>query len=207
MNKLQASQIIQAYQDYRHWDDYSLYPIPDFDEIDEALDFAIKELWKPDDNEYPLYKVDANGITKVKCDTDIQRDWFSKFISDFNISISDDVVPPFAWTCTKCWDKSAKPEYTLCSKHFDLWEQSKETRLDYKHIVNIDSPKEVREYYNIWDIYENKGQCPKCRDIIESLNHYDYVKCSCWHSFIDGGSDYSRRNSDLINLSVWFNNK
>ena len=153
-----------------------------------------------------MYKVDANGITKVKCDTDIQRDWFSKFISDFNISISDD-PPSFAWTCTKCWEPAERPEYTLCKTHFDLWKNSKLTRTNYTHLVHIDSPKEVREYYGIWDIYENKGKCPKCWDIIHSLNHYDYVKCSCWHSFIDGGSDYSRHNADLINLSVWFNHK
>lgn len=50
MNKQKASQIIQAYQDYRHWDDYSLYPIPELDELNDALDLAIKELWKPDEN-------------------------------------------------------------------------------------------------------------------------------------------------------------
>lgn len=50
MNKKQASQIIQAYQDYRHRDDYSLYPIPELDELNDALDLAIKELWKPDEN-------------------------------------------------------------------------------------------------------------------------------------------------------------
>ena len=49
MNKQQASQIIQGYQDYRHWDDYSLYPIPELDELNDALDLAIKELWKPDE--------------------------------------------------------------------------------------------------------------------------------------------------------------
>ena len=48
MDKLQASKIIQAYQDYRHWDDCIAYPIPDLDDINDALDFAIKELWKPD---------------------------------------------------------------------------------------------------------------------------------------------------------------
>ena len=50
MNKLQASQIIQAYQDYRHWDDCIAYPIPDLHDINDALDFAIKELWKDDKN-------------------------------------------------------------------------------------------------------------------------------------------------------------
>ena len=49
MNKLQASKIIQAYQDYRHWDDCIAYPIPDLDDINDALDFAIKELWKDDE--------------------------------------------------------------------------------------------------------------------------------------------------------------
>ena len=48
MNKKEASQIIQAYQDYRHWDDIIMYPIPELDELNDALDFAVKELWKPD---------------------------------------------------------------------------------------------------------------------------------------------------------------
>ena len=48
MNKQEASKIIQAYQDYRHWDDYSLYPIPELDELNDALDLAVKELAKSD---------------------------------------------------------------------------------------------------------------------------------------------------------------
>ena len=192
MNKQQASQIIQAYQDYRHWDDYSLYPIPELDELNDALDLAIKELWKPD-----------GEITKrqFKYNEDEKDDiLFWELYGSMRI-------PSFAWTCTKCWEPAEKPEYTLCKHHFALWQSSKRDRVNYKYLVNIDSPKEVRDYYNIWDIYSNIWECPKCWDIIESLNHYDYVKCSCWHSFIDGGSDYSRHNADLINLSIWFNHK
>ena len=55
MNKQQASKIIQAYQDYRHWDVYRL-PIPDLHDINDALDFAIKELWKDDKKYYYLDK-------------------------------------------------------------------------------------------------------------------------------------------------------
>jgi len=196
MNKQQASQIIQAYQDYRHWDDCIAYPIPELDELNDALDFAIKELWKPD-----------GKITKrqFKYNEDEKDDiLFWELYGSMRNELS---IPSFAWTCTKCWEPAEKPEYTLCKTHFDLWTNSKLTRTNYTHLVHIDSPKEVREYYNIWDIYENKWMCPKCDDVIQSLNHYDYVKCSCWHSFIDGGSDYSRHSAGLINLSVWFNHK
>ncbi len=113
-------------------------------------------------------------------------------------------VPPFAWTCTCCWEP-AEPKYTLCKKHYNSWLSSRWTRANYRWLVNIDSPKEVRDFYNIGDIYYNRWRCPKCNDIIESFNHYDFQKCSCGHSFIDGGSDYSRRNPDLIDMTIYFN--
>ena len=193
MNKQQASQIIQAYQDYRHWDDCIAYPIPDLDDINDALDFAIKELWKPD-----------GGITKrqFKYNEDEKDDiLFWELYGSMRNELS---IPSFDWTCTCCWEPT-EPQYTLCKKHYNSWLSSKWTRANYRWLVNIDSPKEVRDWYNIGDIYYNRWRCPKCGDIIESLNHYDYQKCSCGYSFIDGGSDYSRRNPDLIDMTIYFN--
>ena len=115
-------------------------------------------------------------------------------------------IPSFTWTCTCCWVKTELSDKTLCDYHYKMWVNSQECgRANYKWLVNIDSPKEVRDWHRIWNIYENKGKCPKCGDTIESLNHYDFQKCSCGHSFIDGGSDYSRRNPDLIDMTIYFN--
>lgn len=37
-----------------------------------------------------------------------------------------------------------------------------------------------------------KIKCKKCGDIIESLSHYDFRKCSCGACAVDGGDDYFR---------------
>ena len=68
MNKKEVSQIIQAYQDYRHWDDIIMYPIPELDELNDALDFAVKELWKPD-----LIEISKDGDSVV-----ITIDWHAE---------------------------------------------------------------------------------------------------------------------------------
>jgi len=68
MNKQEASKIIQAYQDYRHWDDIIMYPIPELDELNDALDFAVKELWKPD-----LIEISKDGDSVV-----ITIDWHAE---------------------------------------------------------------------------------------------------------------------------------
>lgn len=164
-------------------------------ECKDALDFAIKELSKPEKAPYNEFVEKYSKYSQKKSD-------ISKVLPELvKASLR---VPPFAWTCTCCWE-STQPQYSLCNKHYNSWLSSRWTRANYRWLVNIDSPKEVRDWYNIGDIYENKGKCPKCGYIIESLNHYDYQKCSCGHSFIDGGSDYSRRNPDLIDMTVFFN--
>lgn len=185
MNKQQAIEILNNLQQV----------FRDEEDIENALDFAINELWKPD-----------GEITKrqFKYNEDEKDDIL--FWELYGKLRNREKIPSFAWTCTKCWEPAEKPEYSLCKTHFDLWTNSKLTRTNYTHLVHIDSPKEVREYYNIWDIWANRWKCPKCEDVIQSLNHYDYVTCSCKYSFIDWGSDYSRRNPDLIDMSVSFNN-
>ena len=37
-----------------------------------------------------------------------------------------------------------------------------------------------------------KLKCRKCGDIIESMSHYDFKKCSCGACAVDGGDDYFR---------------
>lgn len=38
----------------------------------------------------------------------------------------------------------------------------------------------------------NRAKCKLCKDIIESLHHYDYVTCSCGEISVDGGLDMLR---------------
>lgn len=196
MNKQQAIEILNNLQQV----------FRDEEDIENAIDFAIKELWKPEKFNYQDEVIEGlDRLMSRYSKYNPKKSDISKVLPEL-VKVSFR-VPSFAWTCTKCWEPAEKPEYTLCKTHFDRWTNSKLTRTNYTHLVHIDTPKEVREYYNIWDIWANKWKCPKCHDVIQSLNHYDYVKCSCWHSFIDWGSDYSRHNPDLINLSVWFNHK
>ena len=163
------------------------------EDLDDALDFAIKELWKPDGE---------TTKRQFKYNEDEKDDiLFWELYGGMRNELS---IPSFAWTCTKCWEPAEKPEYTLCKSHFDLWTNSKLTRTNYTHLVHIDSPKEVREYYGIWDIYENKWMCQKCDDVIQSLNQHDFNRCKCLNSFIDGWSWYQRSNPDFINKSIMF---
>jgi hypothetical protein len=37
-----------------------------------------------------------------------------------------------------------------------------------------------------------------CGDVIESKHRHDFVKCTCGHSFLDGGDDYTRWGGRLI---------
>ncbi len=45
-----------------------------------------------------------------------------------------------------------------------------------------------------------KTQC--CGEIIESKYRHDFVECKCGKSFVDGGSDYSRRGAIDGNFPV-----
>lgn len=192
MNKKEAVERLKFYREHTGIED-----------LDEALDFAIKELSKPE-------KFNYEDELMAGLDRFVSK--FSKY-SPAKSEISNYLpeqakasfrIPPFAWTCTCCWEPT-EPQHTLCKKHYNSWLSSRWARANYRWLVNIDSPMEVRDWYNIGDIYYNRWRCPKCSDIIESLNHYDYQKCSCGHSFIDGGSDYSRRNPDLIDMTIYFN--
>lgn len=35
-------------------------------------------------------------------------------------------------------------------------------------------------------------ECILCKDIIQSKSRYDFVRCSCGKSFVDGGDKYLR---------------
>ncbi|MDO4394381.1 MAG: hypothetical protein Q4C23_00175 [Mycoplasmatota bacterium] len=53
-------------------------------------------------------------------------------------------------------------------------------------------------------IIENKAQCKKCGDIIESKDINDLKRCSCGSIAVDGGLDYIKRLGnleDIIELS------
>ncbi len=76
MNKKEASQIIQSYQDYRHWDDIIMYPIPELDELNDALDFAVKELWKPDLIEISKYGNSVVITIDWHAETRLYPNWY-----------------------------------------------------------------------------------------------------------------------------------
>lgn len=128
MNKKEASQIIQAYQDYRHWDDYSLYPIPELDELNDALDLAVKELWKPD-GEIPktqeivldLYK-DASRI--------LATTFFRYIYEDESIETSDIHFVADGTSVAELWDR-----YFSIDDMYDI--------LRYKY-----EPKFVNDWYD-----------------------------------------------------------
>ena len=81
MNKKEASQIIQAYQDYRHWDDIIMYPIPELDELNDALDFAVKELAKPDLIEISKYGDSVVITIDWHAETRLHPNWYCNEIT------------------------------------------------------------------------------------------------------------------------------
>ena len=103
MNKKEASLIIQSYQDYRHWDDIIMYPIPELDELNDALDFAVKELWKPD-GEIPktqeivldLYK----DVSRILATT-----FFRYIYEDDSIETSDIHFVADGTSVAELWDR------------------------------------------------------------------------------------------------------
>lgn len=42
-------------------------------------------------------------------------------------------------------------------------------------------------------IIENKAQCKKCQDIIQSKSTIELKRCSCGSIAVDGGLDYIKR--------------
>ena len=42
-----------------------------------------------------------------------------------------------------------------------------------------------------------KVRCLKCKDIIESKQRHDFVRCRCGALFVDGGDDYLRMGGSL----------
>ena len=49
-------------------------------------------------------------------------------------------------------------------------------------------------------IIENKAQCKKCQDIIQSNTTNDLKRCSCGSIAVDGGLDYVKRLGDLDDI-------
>ena len=52
-------------------------------------------------------------------------------------------------------------------------------------------------------ILQNRIQCLKCNDIIESTSRHDFRYCECSSVAVDGGQEYLRRlGTDFKELSV-----
>ena len=128
MNKQEASKIIQAYQDYRHWDDYSLYPIPELDELNDALDFAVKELWKPDGE---ITKTQEIVLDLYKGASRILATTFFRYIyEDESIETSDIHFVADGTSVAELWDR-----YFSLDDMYDI--------LRYKY-----EPKFVKDWYD-----------------------------------------------------------
>lgn len=80
---------------------------------------------------------------------------------------------------------------------------------DYHDLVNIDTPKEERDKFNVGPYYINAAKCLKCGDTIRSKDKRDYVYCKCGNLSVDGGSWHLSRSYKEENtykdLSVKFN--
>lgn len=106
--------------------------------------------------------------------------------------------------CTKCGIRIR--EYTLCSKCYSCYTNNTKRRgtVDYHDFVNINSSPEERKVYDIGNIYDNSVYCPKCADVIRSVNRRSYVTCKCWESFVDWWSWYCRKNPESIFVGSMF---
>lgn len=79
---------------------------------------------------------------------------------------------------------------------------------DYHDFTKKNTPEMIRRHLNVGDIWLNRVQCNKCKDIITSVNQHNMVYCKCGAVFVDGGSWYGRFGgmdlNDIINLSEPF---
>lgn len=85
---------------------------------------------------------------------------------------------------------------------------STRSKTDYHDFTKKNTPQEIRRHLNVGDIWMNKVQCNKCKDIVVSLNRHDMQYCGCGAVFVDGGSWYGRFGgmdlNDVIDLSEPF---
>lgn len=44
----------------------------------------------------------------------------------------------------------------------------------------------------------SKARCILCDDVMESKHRYDFVRCACGKSFLDGGDNYVRGTMTTI---------
>ena len=42
--------------------------------------------------------------------------------------------------------------------------------------------------------YQSGLYCPNCEEVIYSVYHHDYRRCSCYKCMVDGGAEYFRTN-------------
>lgn len=93
------------------------------------------------------------------------------------------------WYCEHCGQPVEDKQYTLCSKHYKKWIDTR----DYQYLCSQQSSKSFRELLWIGDCWSNKIMCNKCGDKIRSTNGHDFHHCKCWAVAVDWGSWYGRR--------------
>jgi len=65
---------------------------------------------------------------------------------------------------------------------------------DYHDFTKKDTPKQVRQKYNVGDIWNNGAKCLICEQTIRSKNRHDFNTCECGNLSVDGGSWYIKRS-------------
>lgn len=78
-------------------------------------------------------------------------------------------------------------------------------KYDYHTFTTKDMSEVERRKIDVGDIWMNRIQCKKCKDIITSNNRHDYKYCKCKAVFVDGGSWYGRAGGkDLSNIKKMY---
>ena len=62
----------------------------------------------------------------------------------------------------------------------------------------------ARRKLDVGDIWMNRIQCLKCKDIITSNNRHDFKYCKCGAVFVDGGSWYGRAGGQIADIKMMY---
>lgn len=81
---------------------------------------------------------------------------------------------------------------------------TQKNKVDYQDFAPQGLSKKERSKLYIGDIFNNAVQCPHCNEIIRSTNRYDFVRCKCRKTFVDGGSWYQRTTPEAISKTEMY---
>ncbi len=111
--------------------------------------------------------------------------------------------------CNGCKKWFTEPEVLRHKCKILNMKKSKYKITDYHDFTTKDMPQEARRKLDVGNIWLNRIQCKKCKDIITSNNRHDMKYCKCGAVFVDGGSWYGRAGGkdlkDIIEMHEMFN--